>query len=110
MSKIDELVEKYAKDVEEVGEKLDKTLLRAVAKGCGPSLYKKDTSLVAASDKKEVERVKQNFCIKKLGIKDTPKLDEGIAEVLKSYKKRQKQRAVVYYLLVKRFKKGSVYK
>ncbi|MDF1753797.1 MAG: DUF2853 family protein [Verrucomicrobiales bacterium] len=110
MSKIDELVEKYAKDVEEVGVPLDKTLLRAVAKGCGPSLYRKDACLVAASDPKEVERVKQNFCIKKLGVKDTPKLDEGISEVLKSYKKRQKQRAVVYYLLVKKFKKGSVYK
>lgn len=110
MSKIDELCEKFAKDIEDLGMKVDKTLLRAVAKGCGPALYKKDTSLVAASDKKEVERVKQNFCIKKLGVKDTPKLDEGLAEVLKSYNKRQKQRAVVYYLLVKKFKKGSVYK
>ena len=110
MSKIDELVEKYATDIEGIGEKVDKTLLRAVAKSCGPSLYKRDTCLVAASDPKEVERVKKNFCIKKLGIKDTPKLDEGIADVLKGYKKRQKQRAVVYYLLVKKFRKGSVFK
>jgi len=110
MSKIDELVEKYAADIEGLGLKVDKKLLRAVAKGCGPALYRKDSCLVAASDKKEVERMKQNFCIKKLGIKDTPKLDEGIKEVFKEYNKRQKQRAVVYYLLVKKFKKGSVYK
>lgn len=110
MSKLEKLLEKYAADIETVGEKLDQNLLRAVAKSCGPSIYRKDACLVAASDPKEVERMKQNFCIKKLGIKDTPRLDEGISEVLKSYKKRQKQRAVVYYLLVKRFKKGSVFK
>jgi hypothetical protein len=110
MSKIDELVEKYAKDVDGLGMKPDKNLLRAIAKGCGPSIYRPDSALVAASNKDEVARVKQNFCIKKLGIKDTPKLDEGLSEVLKSYKSRRKQRVVVYYLLVKRFKKGSVYK
>ena len=110
MSKIDDLVIKYAADIEGVGQKVDKKLLRAVAKSCGPSLYRKDACTVASSDPKEVARVKQNFCIKKLGVKDTPKLDEGLAEVLKGYKKRNKQRAVVYYLLVKKFKKGSVFK
>ena len=110
MSKLDDLVEKYAADIEGIGEKVDKKLLLAVAKGCGPSLYRKDACLVAASDPKEVERMKKNFCIKKLGIADNDKLDQGIKEVFKAYSKRQKQRAVVYYLLVKKFKKGSVYK
>ncbi len=110
MSKLDELIEKFAKDIDGVGEKVDDKLLRAVAKSCGPSLYRKDSALIAASDKTEVERMKQNFCVKKLGIKDTPKLDEGIAEVFTKYNKRQKHRAVVYYLLVKQFRKGSVFK
>lgn len=109
MSKLDDLLVKYAADVEATGEKLDKDLLHKVAKGCGPSIYRKDAALVAASDKKEVERMKQNFCIKKLGCADTPKLDETIQEVFKTYNKRQKQRAVVYYLLVKKLKKASVY-
>ncbi len=110
MSKLDELVEKYAKEIEALDMKVDKALLLAVAKGCGPSLYRKDACLVAASDPKEVERVKKNFCIKKLGCADTPKLDENLKEVFKTYNKRQKQRAVVYYLLVKKLKKSSVYK
>lgn len=109
MSKLDDLVEKYVADLESIGEKVDKKLLLAVAKGCGPSIYRNDAALVAASDKKEVERMKKNFCIKKLGLADGEKLDEGIKEVFKTYNKPRKQRAVVYYLLVKKFRKGSVY-
>ena len=109
MSKLDELVVKYTADLEEIGEKVDSKLLLAVTKGCGPSIYRKDAALVASSDAKEVERMKKNFCIKKLGIKDTPALDDGIKDVFKTYSKRQKQRAVVYYLIVKKFKKASVY-
>ena len=50
--------------------------------------------------------------MKKLELKDTPKLDEGIAAVMETYGKsvRKKHRAVVYYLLVKHFRKGSVFK
>jgi len=110
MSKLDDLVEKYAADVEGIsGAKLDKDLLLKVTKGCGPSIYRKDASLVAASDPKEVERMKQNFCIKKLGIEDSSALDDGIKEVFKQYDKRQKHRAVVYYLIVQKFSKASVY-
>ena len=110
MSKIDDLCVKYAKEIEGLGEKVDAKLLRAVAKGCGPSIYRADASLVAVSDPKEVARVKKNFCMAKLGLKDTPKTDEGIDAVKKLYNKRRKLRAVFYYLLVKHFRKGSIYK
>ncbi|MEO0415186.1 MAG: DUF2853 family protein [Verrucomicrobiota bacterium] len=110
MSKLDDLLVKFTEDLEGIGEKVDAKLLHAVAKACGPSIYRADAKLVAASDPKEVDRVKKNFCIKKLGVADNEKLDEGIKEVLKSYNKRQKQRAVVYYLLVKKFRKSSVFK
>ncbi len=113
MSKRDELIEKYAKDIKEkVGETPDMDLLRKVTIGCGPSIYNKDSSTVAASDPSELERVKKNFLIKKLGLADGPKLDEGIQAVMEKYGKsvRSKHRAVVYYLLTKHFKKASVYK
>ena len=61
MSKLDELLEKYTADLEAVGDKVDAKLLRAVAKGCGPAIYRKDASLVAASDKKELDRVKKEW-------------------------------------------------
>lgn len=107
MSKLDELLEKYQADLEAAGEKVDAKFLRAVAKSCGPAIYRKDASLVALSDKAEVERVRKNFLIGKLGLKDTEKLDEGIAEVKKKYTKRSKYRVVFYYLLAKHFKKRA---
>lgn len=113
MSKRDDLIAKYADDIEKkCGMKPDMKLLTAVTIGCGPSIYSKDAATVSAGDKKELERVKNNFLIKKLGLKDTPKLDEGIASVIDTYGRanRNKYRAVVYYLLVKHFRKGSVYK
>ena len=113
MSKREDLIAKYAGDLEKkCGMKPDMKLLTAVTVGCGPSIYNADASTVSGSDKTELDRVKKNFLIKKLGLKDSPKLDEGIKAVMTTYGKsnRNKYRAVVYYMLVKQFRKGSVYK
>lgn len=113
MSKRDDLIAKYAGDIEtKCGMKPDMKLLTAVTIGCGPSIYNSDASTVSAGDPKELDRVKKNFLIKKLGLKDSPKLDEGIQAAIDTYGRsnRSKYRAVVYYLLVKHFRKGSVYK
>lgn len=112
MSKRDDLIAKYAKDLKEkCGVDADMDLLTKVTIGCGPSIYNADSSTVASSDKGEMETVKNNFLIKKLGLKDGPKLDEGLAAVIEQYGKstKAKHRAVVYYLLTKHFKKESVY-
>ena len=60
----------------------------------------------------ELETVKENYLMKKLGLADSPKLMEGIDSVLETYGKseRNKYRAVVYYMLTKHFGKESVYK
>ncbi len=113
MGKRDELIEKYADDLKsKCGVKPDMDLLRKVTIGCGPSIYNRDASTVSATDKSELETVKKNFLIKKLGLKDGPKLDEAIDAVMDQYGRstRSKYRAVVYYLLTKHFKKSGVYK
>ncbi|AMD85496.1 Protein of unknown function [Capnocytophaga haemolytica] len=113
MSKRDDLIAVYAKDLQEkIGEKNpDLAFLTKVTIGLGPSIYNDDASKVSGSDQSEIDRVKQNFLIKKLGLKDSPDLDKAIAQVLEKYGKsnRNKYRAVVYYLLAKHFKKESVY-
>jgi len=113
MGKLDDLVEKMAADMTgKLGMRsVDKKLLKAIGKSLGPSLYKKDSSKVACSDPKELERIKKNCCIKKLGVKDTPKLDDNIKEVCSDMgaKNRNKQRVVFYYLLVKKLKKSKVF-
>ena len=113
MSKRDDLIEKYASDLQEKCKmKPDMDLLKKVTIGCGPSIYNKDASTVSAGDSAELERVKKNFLIKKLGLSDSPKLDDGIQEAIETYGRsnRNKYRAVFYYLLVKNFRKASVYK
>ncbi|WP_024769263.1 MULTISPECIES: DUF2853 family protein [Aquimarina] len=113
MSKRDELITKYAADIKDkIGQTPDMDLLTKVTIGCGPSIYNADAATVSGSDQSELDTVKKNFLIKKLGLSDGPKLDEGIASVVEAYGKsnRNKYRAVVYYLLTKHFGKESVYK
>lgn len=112
MSKRDELIQKYAGDLKDkCGMKPDMELLRKVTIGCGPSIYNADASTVSGSDKAELATVKKNFLIKKLGLADGPKLDEAISSVMETYGRsnRNKYRAVVYYMLTKKFSKQAIY-
>ncbi|MFO1203339.1 MAG: DUF2853 family protein [Tabrizicola sp.] len=113
MGKRDELIAKYADDLKNKCKVTpDMALLTKVTIGCGPSIYDKDASTVAASDKDELERIKANFLMKKLGLKDGANLMEGINAAIDTYGKseRQKFRAVFYYLLVKHFGREGSYK
>lgn len=112
MGKRDELIEKYAEDLKtKCGVDPDMDLLTKVTIGCGPAIYNDDSSTVAASQPGELETVKTNFLVKKLGLADGPELMDGINAVIETYGKseRNKYRAVVYYLLTKHFGKESVY-
>lgn len=111
MSKFDEKVATYSKFMDDKGLKYNAGLLAAVTKGLGPSIYKADAETVSGSDAKELATVKNNFLIKKLGLADTPKLDEAINAVVEKIGKseRKKYRAVVYYMLAEHFKKQDVY-
>lgn len=113
MSKRDELITKYAADLKDkCGVTPDMELLTKVTIGCGPSIYNADSSTVSGTDDKELATVKNNFLIKKLGLKDGPELDKAIAAVIDQYGKsnKNKYRAVFYYLLTKHFKKETAYK
>lgn len=112
MSKRAELIAKYAKDLEEKCQvKPDMDLLEKVVIGLGPSVYNKDASTVAGTDPKELETVKKNFLIKKLGLSESEDLDGAIDSVIETYGRSNtnKYRAVVYYLLALHFNKESIY-
>ena len=113
MSKRDELIEKYAEDIKDkFGESADMGLLTKVTVGLGPSIYNMDATKVSGSDEKELETVKNNYLIKKLGLKDSPDLMAAVKSVLDKYgsSNKNKHRAVVYYMLCKHFKKAAIYK
>ncbi|WP_299056182.1 DUF2853 family protein [uncultured Polaribacter sp.] len=111
MSKFDEKVALYKQFMDDRDLRSNTELLAAVTKGLGPSIYKADAETVSGSDAKELATVKNNFLIKKLGLKDSKELDAGIEEVMERIGKseRKKYRAVVYYMLMKKFDKEAVY-
>jgi hypothetical protein len=112
MGKRDDLIEQYAEDLRgKCGVEPDMDLLTKVTIGCGPAIYNADASTVAASQESELETVKNNFLIKKLGLTDGPELMEAINQAVETYGKseRNKYRAVFYYLLVKHFGKEATY-
>ena len=111
MSKFTEAMDLYKAEMTTMGLAFDETLLTAVAKGLGPSIYNNDSSKVSGTDKTELDRLKANFLIKKLGLEDSASLDEAMAGVIEQMGSgnRNKYRAIFYYLLVKKFGKESVY-
>ena len=111
MSKFDETFDKIKAEAKKIGLRTNDELLTAVCKGMGPSLYKADAAKVAFSDKDELERVKKNFLVKKLGLPNDAKLDKALNEVKEKFgaSNRNKLRALTYYMLVKKFKKEDLY-
>jgi Protein of unknown function (DUF2853) len=112
MGKRDDLIAQYADDLKnKCGMAPDMDLLTKVTIGCGPAIYNADASTVAATQESELETVKENYLIKKLGLADGPELMAGINAAIETYGKseRNKHRAVFYYLLTRHFGKESVY-
>ena len=111
MSKFQEAVDLYKSEMTKMGMEYDEALLTKVTKGCGPSIYNLDASKVSGSDQEELDRVRNNFLIKKLGMADSAELDEAINATVEKMGKsnRNKYRAIFYYLLVKHFGKESHY-
>ncbi|TCM80006.1 DUF2853 family protein [Rhodovulum steppense] len=112
MGKREELIARYADDLRnKCGIEPDMDLLTKVTIGCGPAIYDADAATVAATQPGEIETVRTNFLIKKLGLPDGPELTEAINAVIETYgqSERNKYRAVVYYMLTKHFGKEQIY-
>jgi len=99
----------YTKAFKKQYGEVDKDFIAIIVKNLGPSIYKKDAELVSCSDPKELDTVRKNFLIKKLGLEDDKKvLDAAIQEVCEELKDvSKKYRALFYYRLAQKFKKES---
>ena len=112
MSKRDDLIAIYAGDLrDKCGVTPDMALLTKVTIGLGPAIYNADSSVVSGTQDSEIETIRANFLVRKLGLKDGPELKAGIDKALETYGKsnRNKHRAVVYYLLTKHFSREAAY-
>lgn len=111
MSKFQECLETYKSEFKKLDIEFDEALLTKVTKGCGPSIYKADASKVSSSDQAELDRVKTNFLIKKLGMSESDDLDAEITKVVEQFgsSNRNKYRPMFYYLLAVNLGKEDVY-
>lgn len=107
----DDKIAKYIDENKKLGLGLSDDLITKVTVGLGPSIHKKDSETVSCSDAIELDRVKKNYLIKKLGCKESPQLDEAVKDVCAKMgsSNRNKYRALFYALLASQFKKEGVY-
>lgn len=76
-----------------------------IVKHLGIALRNRDSSLVSCSDDSELERIKDKWCGKKLGV-DGAQADEAITSVCQTMAgDRNKSRVTFYYLCAKQLGK-----
>jgi len=109
-SKKAEKIALYSKALKKHYGEVDEQFLEIIVKNLGPSIYRKDAELVSCSDPKELDTVRKNFLMKKLGLEEEKEtLDAAIKEVCEELKESSKKyRALFYYRLAQKFKKESV--
>ncbi|NVK30444.1 MAG: DUF2853 family protein [Gammaproteobacteria bacterium] len=109
MSKFDQAIAAYTKHLEEMGEEVDAKLLHRVVRSIGPAIYNRDAQTVAFTQPAEVDRVRRNFLVKRLGLEDSDALNDMIQSIGDTYKATPRYRGVIYYLLVKKANKAALF-
>jgi hypothetical protein len=112
MSKRDEKIEVMIAEAKKLDLNISDDLITKVVIGLGPSVYNKNSELVACGQAAELETVKNSFLKKKLGLENSDEeLDAAIKEVCEELgsSNRNKKRVHFYALLAIKFNKESVY-
>ncbi len=102
----------WAADVKKFAPHADDAVVEKMVSTYRLVLSKADTASVAFSDPAELDRVRENFLKKKLGLTlSDAELDAAIAEVGETLKGvNRKSRVTVYYLLAEKLGKLDVFK
>jgi hypothetical protein len=112
MSKRDEKIQEMIEEAKKLNLDISDDLIAKVVVGLGPSVYRKDSEVVACSQPKELDTVKNSFLKKKLGLTlDDAELEKAIKEVCEQLgsSNRNKKRVHMYALLAMKFNKTDVY-
>lgn len=106
----DEILSKALDDVKRYTS-ADEELTKAIIKHLGIAVRSNDASLVSCGQASELERVRESFLKKKLGMTGSDaELDQAIQDVCQQMKDdRRKLRITFYFLLVKKLKKESAF-
>ncbi|MHA6643117.1 DUF2853 family protein [Mesorhizobium sp. A623] len=99
----------YLADVKKYDAGADAAVVDKIVKHLGIALRNRDSSMVAASDQKELDRVRDSWGIKKLGV-EASAAEAAIAKAAKAMAgDNSKGRVTFYYLVAKELGKlGSL--
>ena len=96
----------YLADVKRYDAGADADVVQKIVKHLGIALRSRDASMVSCSDKSELSRVTEKWCMKKLGETDAAAGDAVVKKVCGTMKgDRQKGRVTFYYLVAKQMGK-----
>ena len=98
----------YAVDVKKYAPNADDAVIGKIVKHLGIALRNRDSSLVSCSDPDEVKRVKESWCMKKLGA-EADASDAAIKATCQQMKAdNTKSRVTFYYLCAEKLGKLGV--
>jgi len=112
MSKRDDKIKAMIAEAKKLNLNIPDDLITKVVIGLGPSIYNKNSELIACGRASELETIKNRFLKKKLGLtNDDAELDSAIKEVCSQLgsSNRVKKRVHMYALLAMKFNRESVY-
>lgn len=91
----------YLADVQKYDSGADEAVVKKIVSHLGIALRNKDSSLVACSDTKELDRVVEKWCGKKLGVTGD-KAEDAVSKTCETMSAdRSKSRVTFYYLVAK---------
>lgn len=101
----------YVQDIQKYTDNVNEDVVNKIVKHLGIALRSRDASLVSCTDRTELDRVRESFLKKKLGLTNSDAdLDLAIGEVCERMKDtKNKSRVTFYYLLAEKFDKFSLF-
>ncbi|MEX0626999.1 MAG: DUF2853 family protein [Cucumibacter sp.] len=102
---------RYLEDVRRYDKRADEAVVKRLERYLGGALRTPDSRFVAATDRRELDTIRDKFLKRKLGMKDRrDKLDSIVAQVAQEMKaQRMKRRLTFYYLCAKRANKLNLF-
>lgn len=99
----------HAADVKKYAPNADDAVIGKIVRHLGIALRNRDSSMVSCTSPDEVKRVKENWCMKKLGA-DAAASDAVIKSVCEQMKAdRTKARVTFYYLCAEKLGKLGMF-
>lgn len=101
----------WSADVKKHIPDANQAAVAGIVKHLGIALQKKDSALVACSDRAERDRIRDGFLKKKLGLTASDaELDKAVVDICQKMKGDQdKSRVAFYYLLAEKYNKLSLF-